>query len=393
MAIDADGDAGFDLVCEHCGRRVVARWRARCDCGQPLWVDGDHTDADATLPDGPVADQWAFADLLPVEPPTDLGRAAGGTPLIRTPALDDGVGATVSVKYEGANPTGSFKDRGSAVAVAAATAAGADTVATVSHGNMARSVAAHAAAAGLDCTVFVPDDIPRERLGTIAAFDPDIVAVDGDYGALYERALALGPDRNVPVANSDVPLRVAGQKTTLLEVFAEATPDAVVLPVSSGGHASAAWKAVRDLRSLGALSEPPELHFVQTAACAPVAEAFARGDDTVSPVTAGETVAYSIANADPPSGDRALRAARTTGGAVRAVDDDAIERARDNLATRTGLSVETASATTLAAARRIAFDPGDEVVLVATGDGAVEAANRPPPATQSVDIDDVETVL
>jgi threonine synthase len=298
---------------------------------------------------------------------------------VRSPRLDDDLNARVHVKYEGGNPTGTFKDRGSAVGVAVAAASGYDRVGTVSHGNMARSMAAHAASAGLDCVVLVPADIPPSRLGLIARHDPTILRVEGEYGRLYEESIRLGTERDVAFVNSDTPLRVAGQKTTALEIaesFAPDVPDAVVMPVSSGGHASGVWTAFRELDAAGLVDGVPELYFVQAAACAPIAEAWARGDGTVTPVEGGETVAYSISNADPPSGNRVLAAARETGGGVLAVDDEALLDARRALAGRAGLFVESACATSLAGARvlsdRGALGVDEDVVLVATGTGYTE---------------------
>ncbi|QZX98546.1 threonine synthase [Halobaculum rubrum] len=402
------------LICYACGRAAASGQRCP-DCGEPLWFDTDPAGFDWPDRDG----VRAFADLLPVEAPdSGLAAAAGSTPLIRASGLDV-EGVRVHVKLEGTNPTGSFKDRGSAVGVAAAVSGDAGTagvaggerggeaeaptaVGTVSHGNMAASMAAHAASAGVDCVVLVPADISDSRLDRIAAYGPRIVRVDGDYGRLYYDALDLGPEAGIAFVNSDSPLRVAGQKTTTLEVLrafaaaeaeeggevgtvgeegtseaasSPATPDAVVMPVSSGGHASAAWKAVCEATAAGLIDDPPRLYFVQAAACAPVADAFARGDDAVTRLEAdevGETVAYSIANPDPPSGTRALRAARDTDGAVLAVDDDAIRTARRDLAAA-GMRIEAASATTLAGLRRLrergAVDAGEHVVLVATGVG------------------------
>lgn len=327
---------------------------------------------------------WDALPLLGVsapDVPAGLPTAAGGTPLLRTESLDtQGVG--VHVKPEGLNPTGSFKDRGTAFGVAAALERGETRIGTVSHGNMAASVAAHAAGAEMDCTVLVPADIADERLAAIARYGPRLVRVDGDYGRLYYEALAAGRDAGVRFLNSDAPWRVAGQATTALELLTQfqhesgEAPDALILPVSSGGHASGAWQAVRTLAEAGLLDAPPKLCFVQAAACAPIAEAFARGDETVTAVEGGETIAYSIANADPPSGNRALAAARATDGAVVAVDDPAIERAGERFA-GAGLAVEPASATTLAAVEPLreagVLDDGDEVALVATGRGFGDA--------------------
>ncbi|GKZ15828.1 threonine synthase [Haladaptatus sp. T7] len=375
-------------VCYRCGREAATG--ARCSCGEPLWLKIDGTDGvdatgradrtDATRfswPETSGSSIWRYRDLLPVSRPPGIGSVVGGTPLLRTPRLDDYAGCELRVKDESANPTGSFKDRGSAVGVARALDAGDDWVGTVSHGNMAMSTAATAASAGLNCLVLVPDDIPTERLTHIARHDPTLVRVEGDYGRLYDVSLDLPGVRFV---NSDAPLRVAGQKTTALEIceaFADEgrTPDAIVAPVSSGGHASAIWKAVCELRDANLLNAEslPRLYFVQAAACDPIAEAFRNGADRVTPVDGGETVAYSIANASPPSGNRVLAAVRDTGGAVLSVADDAILDAKRQLARRAGLCVEPASATTLAGIRHLStagkIDPEESVVAIATGTG------------------------
>ena len=363
------------VVCHACGATHDAP-RPRCDCGEPTWFEYDVGDGwpddDGTM--------WRFADWLPVDPPGGVLGAVGGTPLVRTPALDEAAGGRVSVKVEAANPTGTFKDRGSAVGVAWAADRGVERVGTVSHGNMAISVAATAAATGLESLVLVPADIPASRLGHLARFGATVVRVEGPYGDLYREALDLGPRLGVQFVNSDDPLRVAGQGTLALEVAASRRadpPDAVVLPTSSGGLASGLWRAYRDLASAGQVDAVPRLYLVQAAAAAPVADAFAAGADAVTPVPPGETVAYSIGNPDPPSGTRALSAARETGGAVVAASDEAMLAARRALAREAGLSVETASAASLAGARRLAeagdLAADDDVVLVATGTGWREA--------------------
>ncbi|MFB6159715.1 MAG: pyridoxal-phosphate dependent enzyme [Haloferacaceae archaeon] len=367
------------LVCYACGATASLGDGERCDCGEPYWVDTDP--GGFAWPDGRDGSVWRYRDLLPVDPPVGLGASVGGTPLVRAPRLDADVGARIHVKFEGAHPTGTFKDRGSAVGVAGALAAGADAVGTVSHGNMARSMAAHAASEGLDCVVLVPADIPTERLELIARHDPTILRVGGSYGDLYHEALRVGREHDVAFVNSDTPLRVAGQKTTGLEVaesFAPDAPDAVVMPVSSGGHASGVWKAFRELDAAGAIPRVPRLYLTQAAPCAPIADADAAGRDEVTAVEGGETVCYSIANADPPSGTRALRGARETGGAAVAVPDEETLDARASVAEAAGLFVETSCATPLAGARRLAaegeFAPDEDVVLVATGTGYTERA-------------------
>ncbi len=355
-------------LCYACGSRTSDA-ASRCDCGEPLWLALDPPS------DWPVTNEnsiWRYREWLPVDAPAGIGAAAGGTPLVRTRRLDDLVDCRVHLKLESTNPTGTFKDRGSAVGVAATSG----PLGTVSHGNMAISVAAHAAASGRPCSVLVPDDIPVSRLRQIAEYDPRILRVTGDYGELYDATIKIGSQLGIRFLNSDTPLRVAGQKTTGLEIceaFAPDTPDAVVLPVSSGGHASGIWQAFRDLETAGLIQEPPALYLVQAAACSPIADAYQAAQDTVSAVEPAETIAYSIANPDPPSGTRALTAARETGGGVIAVDEEAIREAMTTFAEVVGVSAEPASAVTLAGLEKLTatkqIAQNDDVVLVVTGTG------------------------
>ncbi|WP_049972193.1 threonine synthase [Haladaptatus cibarius] len=402
------------LVCYHCGRETETG--ARCACGEPLWLKTDASDFSWTESDEssnpPESGLWRYGELLPTEPLPGVGLAAGGTPLIRTERLDDYAGCQLWVKDESANPTGTFKDRGSAVGVARAletTEAGDGWVGTVSHGNMAMSMSAMSASAGVNCLVLVPDDIPPERLGHIAQYDPTLVQVEGEYGKLYYDSLELPGIRFV---NSDTPYRVAGQKTTALEIceaFATGhgrfvadsskspdspnAPDAIVAPVSSGGHASAIWKALRELREAKLLDSIPRLYFVQAAACDPIAQAFRADAEEVDSIEGGETVAYSIANSDPPSGNRVLAAVRELGGAVLSVSDNEILDAKQQFARRAGICVEPASATTLAGIRQLSksgeISTGDYVVAIATGTGFREQS-APPTAPQSVPLADLE---
>lgn len=362
------------LRCYDCGTTATLEDRKRCQCGEPLWFDVDASDFE--WPDGDTAEgMWRYRDVLPVS--SGPGVAPGGTPLHRAEGLDAYAGCRLSVKVEGQNPTGSFKDRGTAVGVGYALEAGTDWIGTVSHGNMALSTSAYAAAAGLECAVFVPTDTPAERLELMARHDPHVFRVEGHYGELYANTLALETD--VTFVNSDTPLRVAGQKTVayeLLEAFAPDAPDAIALPVSSGGQASGVWKALRELETAGLVDDLPRLYAVQAAACDPIATAFREGRDEVTSVDSGDTIAVSIANSDPPSGTRTLAAVRDTGGAAVSVTDDETRDAMDLLATDAGLSVEPSSAVALAGVRALArdgeIDAEENVVTILTGSGYKE---------------------
>lgn len=364
-----------EVRCYDCGSTFDFAERKRCICGEPLWFDVDANGFE--WPTDGTAGVWRYDGVLPVTDSVGISEAAGATPLVRSPRMDEYAGCRLHLKLEGQNPTGSFKDRGSAVGVSYAVDAGREWVGTVSHGNMALSVAAHAASAGLECAVFVPEDTPAERLELIARHDPHLLRVVGDYGRLYHETLAL--DSGVEFVNSDTPLRVAGQKTVayeLLEAFAPSAPDAIALPVSSGGQASGVWKALLELEQAGLIDDVPRLYLVQAAACDPIATAFQDGASTVEPVDGDETIAVSIANADPPSGTRALTAARETGGAVVSVSDDEIRDAITRLSTTAGLSVEPSSAVAVAGLHCLAgdgeLDADEDVVTIVTGSGYKE---------------------
>ncbi|SDK06701.1 threonine synthase [Natronorubrum texcoconense] len=382
------------LCCYDCGRTYGIDDRSRCSCGEPLWIETDPSDFE--WPDAEWSrGMWRYADVLPVSEPS--GVPPGTTPLVRADRLDEYAGCSLSLKHEGQNPTGSFKDRGSAVGVSYAARAGYEWVGTVSHGNMALSTSAYAANAGLECAVFVPADTPAERLELIARHDPHLFRVEGDYGQLYHETLALEAD--VAFVNSDTPFRVAGQKTVAYEILEQCspeTPDAIALPVSSGGQASAVWKALRELNRAGLVDDVPRLYLVQAAACDPVATAYREGCASVSPVTAGDTIAVSIANSDPPSGTRALAAARDTGGAVVSVPDAEIRDAMDRLSTTVGVSVEPSSAVAIAGIRTLsqsgAIEPDDDVVAILTGSGYKERYETDV-RSRTIDLDGLEREL
>ncbi|TYL36320.1 threonine synthase [Natronococcus pandeyae] len=380
--------------CYDCGNAYEVDARKRCECGEPLWFDTDSTDfewPDAEWSDG----MWRYADMLPVSDP--VGIPPGTTPLVRADRLDEYAGCTLYVKNEAQNPTGSFKDRGTAVGVSHASETGYEWVGTVSHGNMALSTSAYAASAGLECTVFVPAETPPARLELIARHGPHIFRVEGDYGRLYEETLSLETD--VAFVNSDTPLRVAGQKTVAYEILEQmqpTVPDAVVLPISSGGQASGVWKAIRELERADLIDDVPALYFVQAESCDPIATAYREGEPVVTPVTSEETIAVSIANSDPPSGTRALAAARDTDGAVISVPDDEIRDAMGQLSTKAGVSVEPSSAVSLAGIRRLsrssAVETEDNVVAILTGSGYKERYDTEV-RSRTIDLDDLEREL
>lgn len=366
-------------VCYQCGT-AYGETRARCDCGEPLWFEADAEFAWDLVGDGPGI--WRYGEMLPVPTPDGIARTAGGTELLRSQNLDDVAGCQVYVKDGGQNPTGSYKDRGSAVAVPHALEAGADIVGTVSYGNMAMSTAATAASLGRDCIVLVPTDIPPGRLELIAQYGPTILQVDGDYGGLYEEALRISNELPISFLLSDAPARISGYRTAVYEMYESLRPewpDAIVSPTSSGGLASGLWRGLLDLKAAGVVDELPRLYLVHTAGSDPITRAYEDGRSSVEafpPAQMEETIAHSIGNPDPPSGTRALRAVRETGGGAVSVSDEEIRTAMEQFATLGGFCVEPAAATPLAGAAHLTergeIAESERVVLFTTGTGFKE---------------------
>ncbi len=383
------------IQCYDCGNRYELGERTHCPCGETLWLDTSISGFE--WPSGGIDNIWRYSDVLPTI--DYIGINPGGTPLVRSERVDEFAGCRVSLKIEGCNPTGSFKDRGSAVGVGYASKAGYDWVGTVSHGNMALSTSAYAAAANLECVVFVPADTPPERLELIARHEPQIFSVEGDYSQLYTDTLSTETD--VAFINSDTPLRVAGQKTTtyeILEAFGPSVPDAIVLPTSSGGHVSGVWKALCELKEADVIEEVPKIYVTQAAPCAPIVSAYRKKQETVTAVDPDETIAVSIANSAPPSGTRALTAIRDTDGGAVAVTDDETRVAMDELATAAGISAEPSSAVVLAGVRKLSqkkiFTSEDEVVAILTGSGYTERPDsHADPEFDLIDINDLKVVV
>ncbi|MSO57836.1 MAG: threonine synthase [Thermoleophilia bacterium] len=320
---------------------------------------------------------WRYAELLPVEAPTEARLAPGWTPLQPAPRLAAELGVReLWLKLDTANPTHSFKDRVVAVAARKAQELGFGTLSCSSTGNLAGAVAARAAAEGLEAVVFVPADLEPEKLLAAAPFGPTIYAVDGHYDHCSRLTVELSFE--LPWGFVNVNLRSyygEGSKTIAYEIAEQLgwqAPDVVVIPIASGALFHKVGQGFGELRSLGLLDGPgPRQIGGQAAGCQPVATAFREGK-AVQPVRP-DSIARSLAIGSPADGDYAVRTARETGGAIHAVAEDEIGVNMALLARTTGVFGETAAGVTLGALRA-AIEAGeigrdDRVVLVVTGDG------------------------
>lgn len=311
-------------------------------------------------------------------PVVTLGE--GGTPLIHAEVLSEVVGAHVWVKYEGLNPTGSFKDRGMTTAISAAARSGARAVICASTGNTSASAAAYATKAGMACGVLVPEGkIAMGKLSQAIAHGATLLQVDGNFDDCLTLARKLAEAYPVELVNSVNPARIEGQKTAAFEVVDALgdAPDIHCLPVGNAGNITAYWRGYREYLADGSLSgmpgpatRLPRMWGFQAEGAAPIVAGH--------PIDHPETIATAIRIGNPASWKQALAARDDSGGRIDAVSDAQILDAHRILAAREGIFVEPASAASvaglLAAARDGLVPAGATVVCTVTGHGLKDPA-------------------
>jgi threonine synthase len=304
------------------------------------------------------------------------------TPLIRADRLADELGFTapVWIKDDSANPTHSFKDRVVSVAITAARELGFDRIACASTGNLANSVAAHAARIGMRSIIFIPSDLEPAKVIQTAVYGATLVGIDGSYddvNRLCSELSELDEFESTAFVNVNVrPYYAEGSKTLGFEVAEQLgwrLPAQIVAPMASGSLLTKVHKAFRELSSAGLVSRSSwRVYGAQSAGCSPIATAFENGWDVVRPVKP-TGIAKSLNIGNPADGPYALDAVRSTGGAMAQVTDDEIRAGILLLARTTGVFAETAGGVTVAVLRKLsesgALDTGQETVVYNTGDG------------------------
>ena len=373
------------LRCRECGRPYPPEALHVCDfCFGPLEVTYDYgAIAAATsrekIAAGP-ANIWRYADLLPADATEAVNLGAGFTPLVRADRLAAELGlGELWIKNDTLNPTGSFKDRVVSVALTKARQLGFKVAACASTGNLANSVAAHAARAGMESIVFIPHDLEEAKVVATAVYGGKLVAVDGNYDDVNRLCAELASEHPTwAFVNVNVRTYYAeGSKTLAFEVAEQLgwqAPDHVVVPIASGSQLVKVHKGFAELHQVGLLDEEPRVRVsgAQAAGCSPVATAFAGGSDHIRPQKPS-TIAKSLAIGNPADGWYALHAVRDTGGAVGSVTDDEIVEGIRLLARTEGIFAETAGGVTIATLAQLA-DQGvvradEQVVAYVTGLG------------------------
>ena len=288
----------------------------------------------------------------------------GGTPLLPAPRLSARVGARVLLKVEGANPTGSFKDRGMTFAMSKAAEAGAQVVVCASTGNTSASAAAYAARAGIRCAVLVPEGhIALGKLAQAIVYGAVVLQVDGNFDAALDLVRELAERAPVVVVNSINPDRIEGQKTGAFEIVDDLgdAPEIHCLPVGNAGNITAYWKGYLEYRAAGMATRLPRMVGFQAEGAAPIVLG--------RPVPDPETIASAIRIGRPASWYGATAAASESGGGIHAVSDEAILDAYHFLAREESVFCEPASAASVAGLLSVGAPAGSTVVCVLTGNG------------------------
>ncbi|MFC2007654.1 threonine synthase [Chloroflexota bacterium] len=351
------------LRCRKCGREHPLEAVSRCDfCFSPLEVSYDYQSMAGDISrekftSGPST-MWRYRDLLPAEDPeVDIGT--GFTPLVKADNLGNELGLDqLYIKNDCLNPTYSFKDRPVSVAVTKARELGFDTIACASTGNLAASVAAHAAKAKMRAFVFVPSDVEPGKLIGAAIYDPVLVTVKGSYDDVNRLCAQLAEKYNWGFININLrPYYAEGSKTLGFEVAEQLgwrAPDCAIAPAASGLMFTRIWKGLDELAMLG-LIEPVNTHMyiAQAAGSSPIVNAFQAGTLHAHPVVP-DTIAKSIAIGNPADGYYALRVARQSGGGACAVTDEDIIDGMKLLAQTEGIFAEPTGGVVISALKQLA---------------------------------------
>lgn len=372
----------FTLECIECeaGHSLGERAYVCKECGGLLEIKlTGITDLDTTDWDARPLGVWRYRELLPIESNADIvSLGEGGTGLHACPRIASILGLRhLHVKNEGENPTGSFKDRGMTVGVTKALQLGAGSVMCASTGNTSASLAAYSARAGLTCYVMIPTGkIAAGKLAQAIVHGAKIVEIEGNFDDAMRLVVDAAKKHGSPcLLNSVNPFRIEGQKTIAFEIKDQLgrLPEVIVLPVGNAGNITAVWKGLLELKALGLTDKLPRVIGIQAEKASPIARAFRLGLDHIQPAAEPETIATAIRIGSPVNWKRALSAAKDSGGLVETVTDAEILEGQSTLATREGIFVEPASASTIAGVKRLVheglIDSDEQVVCITTGTG------------------------
>ena len=371
------------LRCRECGREYPLDPIFSCEfCFGPLEVAYDLDGIRAAVSRDSIAAGpatiWRYAPFLPCDPQYKVDLGTGYPPRIKADRLAKAIGLdTLWIKNDTVNPTWSFKDRVVSIAIARAREFGFTAIACASTGNLANSVAAHAAGAGMECFVFIPDDLEQGKVVGSGIYNPTVVKVRGSYDDVNRLCTELSMQYPWAFVNINVrPYYAEGSRTIGFEIAEQLgwrTPDHIVAPMASGSMYTKIWKALQEFNKAGLIDAPKtRMSGAQAAGCSPITTAFEKGTLNFTPQKPN-TIAKSLAIGNPADGYYALKQMQETNGGAEMVTDDEVIEGIKLLAETEGIWAETAGGVTIGCLKKMVasgfIKRGEETVAIISGGG------------------------
>jgi threonine synthase len=384
--------------CIVCGNEyTIDDVRYTCECGGLLEISYDYEKIKENVSRESLRKReigvWRYLDYLPVKDSKKIvSLCEGGTPLYKCDNLAKELGLKeLYVKNEGANPTGSFKDRGMTMGVTRANELGVNVVGCASTGNTSASLAAYSARAGKKCIVLLPSgNVALGKLAQAMFYGAKVIQIGGNFDDALLMVRKLAEEGKIYLLNSINPFRLEGQKTIGFEICDQLNwdvPDRVILPVGNAGNISAIWKGFKEFKETGITDALPKMTGIQAEGAKPIVDAFKKGVKEIVPEEHPETIATAIRIGNPVNYPKALDAIYSSGGLAESVSDEEITFAQKLLARKEGIFVEPASASSIAGLIKLiemdAIDRDEKIVCITTGNGlkdpdaAIRASERP----------------
>lgn len=372
------------LKCRECGRKYPKDVLYVCEyCFGPLEVEYDYQKIAKVLSKEKISKReknlWRYLELLPLDKPPTAGFHSGYTPLVKAKNLAKIFGLKeLYIKDDSvSHPTLSFKDRVVAVALSKAKEFGFDTVACASTGNLANSVSAQAAIAGLKGIIFIPADLEMSKIVGSLVYHPTVVAVEGNYDEVNRLCAEIATKYHWAFVNINIrPYYAEGSKTYAFEIMEQLgwrTPENIVVPVAGGSLISKIWKAIKEFQQLGFIAEgKTKIYAAQAQGCAPVVTAVKERSEIIRPVRP-KTIAKSLAIGNPADGYYAVKTVKESEGWAEEATDEEIVEAIKLLAHTEGIFTETAGGVTVAVTKKLIeqgkINQNESLVISITGNG------------------------
>jgi len=372
------------LKCRECGREYPVESIYVCEfCFGPLEVAYDYEGIRKVLTRETILSRpqnlWRYKELLPIDGEPTSGLHSGFTPLVKADTLAKAIGVKeLYIKDDTVtHPTLSFKDRVVAVALSKAREFGFDTVACASTGNLAHAVSAHGAAGGFKRFIFIPASLERSKIIASLAYEPNLIAVDGNYDEVNRLCSEVANKYRWAFVNINIrPFYAEGSKTQGYEIAEQLgwkAPDSIVVPSASGSLLTKIWKSFKEMKQIGLIDElHTKIFSAQATGCSPIVTAIKAGVDVIKPVKP-DTIAKSLAIGNPADGFYATQVVKESGGYGEDVSDQEIIDAIKLLARTEGIFAETAGGVTLASAIKLIrgghIKEDNLTVLCITGNG------------------------